>query len=317
VTTPISPSAVTQYQPEFLPAYVANGVVGLRVPRVPQVGGLAILNGLAGIDGDSGTEGFARVPYPLAGDLELNRVSLKSASERAQLREQSYDFGRGELRTVFDFDAGDVRAELEVLTFCSRTMPTLVLQEVRVSVSRACDAVVTAGVDTSGVPGTMKARSTRTRGTEQQPVDGSLRWQSHGAIGVAGVAYVTEFSAAEADYSVDESEVAPLATRYSFRGRSGRRYLLRQIAAVVSDAMHHEPDLQAIRLVFAGSERGFDRLRDENSAAWQDIWRGRIQVDAPARWQAMLDAAYFYLQTSVHASSPASTSLFGLAYWPN
>ena len=31
----------------------------------------------------------------------------------------------------------------------------------------------------------------------------------------------------------------------------------------------------------------------------------------------MLDAAYFYLQTSVHASSPASTSLFGLAYWPN
>jgi hypothetical protein len=317
VTTPISPSAVTEYQPEFLPAYVANGVVGLRVPRVPQVGGLAILNGLAGIDGDSGAEGFARVPYPLAGDLELNRVSLKSASERAELREQSYDFGRGELRTVFDVDVGDVRAELDVLTFCSRTMPTLVLQEVRVSVSRACDVVMTAGVDTSGVPGTMKARSTRTRGTEQQPVDGSLRWQSHGAVGVAGVAYVTEFSAAEADYSVDESEVAPLATRYSFRGRSGRRYVLRQIAAVVSDAMHHEPDLQAIRLVFAGSERGFDRLRDENSAAWQDIWRGRIQVDAPARWQAMLDAAYFYLQTSVHASSPASTSLFGLAYWPN
>ena len=100
-------------------------------------------------------------------------------------------------------------------------------------------------------------------------------------------------------------------------GAPGRWYRLRQIGAVVSDAMHHEPELQAVRLVFAGTERGFDRLRTEKSAAWDEIWRGRVQVDAPARWQAMLDAAYFYLQTSVHASSPASTSLFGLAYWPN
>ena len=208
------------------------------------------------------------------------------APERAQLREQSYDFGRGELRTVFDFDAGDVRAELEVLTFCSRTMPTLVLQELRVSVSRACDVVLTAGVDTTGVPGTMKARSTRTRGSERQPVDGSLRWESHGAIGLAGVAYVTELDGVEAERSVDENELAPLATRYSFRGRSGRRYRLRQIASVVPDTMHQQPDLQAVRLVYAGTERGFDRLRTENAAAWDDIWRGRIQVDAPARWQA-------------------------------
>ena len=317
MTTPISPSVVTEYRPEFLPAYVANGVIGLRVPRMPQIDGLAILNGFAGIDGDSGAEGFARVPYPLAGDLELNGVSLKSAPERAQLREQSYDFGAGELRTVFEFEAGGVGAEQEVLTFCSRTMPMLVLQEVRVSVSRACDVVLTAGVDTSGVPGTMKARSTRTRGTEKQPVDGSLRWESHGGVALAGVAYVTEFAGAEADRSVDENVVAPLATRYSFRGRSGRRYRLRQVAAIVSEPMHHEPDLQAVRLVFAGTERGFDRLRGENSAAWDEIWRGRVEVDAPSRWQAMLDAAYFYLQTSVHVSSPASTSLFGLAYWPN
>lgn len=287
------------------------------MPRVPQVDGLAILNGFAGIDGGSGAEGFARVPYPLAGDLEVDRVSLKAAPERAQLREQRYDFGRGELRTVFDFDAGDVRAELQVLTFCSRTMPMLALQEVRVSVSRACDVVLTAGVDTTGVPGSLKTRSTRTRGTEGEPVDGSLRWESHGAVAHAGVAYITELSGVEAERYVDENEVAPLATRYAFRGRSGKRYRLRQIAAVVSDAMHHEPDLQAVRLVYAGTERGFDRLRAENAAAWDDIWQGRVQIDAPARWQAMLDAAYFYLQTSVHASSPASTSLFGLAYWPN
>lgn len=314
---PISPSAVTRYRPEFLPAYVGNGVVGLRVTRIPQLNGLAILNGFAAIDADSGAEGFARAPYPLAGDLVVDRVSLRSAPERAHLREQSYDFGTGELRTIFDFDAGEVRAELEVLTFCSRTMPMLVLQEVGVSVSRACDVVLIGGVDTEGIAGTLKARSTRTRGTEQEPVDGSLRWEGHGSIGLAGVAYVTELESVEAERSVDENELAPLATRYSFRGRAGRRYRLRQTAALVPGLMHHQPDLHAVRLAYAGTERGFDRLRANNAAAWSDIWQGRVQVDGPGRWQAMLDAAYFYLQTSVHASSPASTSLFGLAYWPN
>jgi hypothetical protein len=31
----------------------------------------------------------------------------------------------------------------------------------------------------------------------------------------------------------------------------------------------------------------------------------------------MIDAAFFYLHTSAHPSSPCSTSMFGLAYWPD
>jgi hypothetical protein len=51
VSAPINPRPVNEYRPEFLPAYVANGVVGLRVPRIPQIDGL-ILNGFAGVDGE-------------------------------------------------------------------------------------------------------------------------------------------------------------------------------------------------------------------------------------------------------------------------
>ena len=35
-----------------------------------------------------------------------------------------------------------------------------------------------------------------------------------------------------------------------------------------------------------------------------------------ARWQAITDASVFYLLSSTHSASLASTSLFGLAYWP-
>jgi len=315
--TPISPSPVTAYEPEFLPAYLSNGVVGLRVPRIPQVGGLVILNGFAAIDADSGSEGFARAPYPLSGDIEINRVSMARAPERVTLREQAYDFGCGELRTVFEFDAAGVVALVEVVTFCSRTMPSLILQQVHVSVDRACDVLLSGGVDPSNVPGTLKGRQTRVRGSEENPVDGSMLWESNEALSLAGVAYVTEFDGADAERSLDQDALAPLRTSYAFRARSGRRYRLRQIASLVPDVSHHVPDMHAVRLVYAGLQRGFDRLRRENARAWEDIWCGRIVLDGPSRWQELLDAAYFYLQTSVHASSPSSTSLFGLAYWPN
>jgi len=315
--TPVSPPPVTDYRPDFLPAYVSNGLVGLRVPRIPQVGGVLILNGFASIDADSGAEGFARAPYPLAGDIKINGVSLVRAPERAILREQAYDFGCGELRTVFEFDAGGTLALVEVLTFCSRTLPTLVLQQVHVSVDRACDVVLSGGVDHANVPGTMKARDTSVRGSDEDPVDGSMLWESNGALGLAGVAYVTDFEGVEAERSVDQVPLAPLRTSYAFRARSGRRYRLRQIAGMVPDTAHHVPDMHAVRLVYAGVGRGFDRLRRENVAAWEELWRGRIVLDGPSRWQELLDAAYFYLQTSVHPSSPSSTSLFGLAYWPD
>ena len=57
---------------------------------------------------------------------------------------------------------------------------------------------------------------------EQQPVDGSLRWESHGAVGLAGVAYVTEFSGAEVERCVDENELAhsSLVTRSGALGEA-------------------------------------------------------------------------------------------------
>jgi trehalose/maltose hydrolase-like predicted phosphorylase len=294
-------------------------VLGLRVGRVPPLPGVAILNGFAGIDPDTGVEGFARVPYPLAGELEMEGRTLSETPEYAQLLEQTYDFSCGELRTRYRLDAGDVTGILEVLTLCSRTMPMVVLQEVVVQVERACDIRLEGGVDHTGVLGTFRDRRATPRGGgDDMTIDGSLLWESHGGLSRCGIAYVTELGGNDATPEKSSSDAAPLMTRYAFRARSGRRYRLRQIAALVGDATHDQPDLQAVRLAYSARERGFDRLREENRRRWEELWRGRVNlVGAPARWQAMADAAFFYLHTSVHPSSPASTSIFGLSYWPN
>ncbi len=96
----------------------------------------------------------------------------------------------------------------------------------------------------------------------------------------------------------------------------GRRYRLTRLASLVPDVLHEQPDMQAVRMVAAAGDLGFDELRRRNRDVWRELWRGRIRlVGAERKWQAMADAAYFYLNTSVHSASPASTSIYGLASW--
>ena len=80
--------------------------------------------------------------------------------------------------------------------------------------------------------------------------------------------------------------------------------------------MHGQPDYQAGRLVAYAADIGFDALRKANKECWANLWKGRIRlVGASKTWQAMADAAFFYLMSSAHSSSPSSTSIFGLATW--
>src|SRR5689334_11619884 len=150
---------------------------------------------------------------------------------------------------------------------------------------------------------------------------GALLWESAGGLGKVGLAHVSEMlggAAAEAEPKRPPLEDNRLATTYAFRARAGQRYRLRQITSVVCGTMHHQPDQHAARMAAKARFDGFDAIRAENRAIWEQIWKGRIVlVGAERRWQALADAAFFYLNSSVHASSPASTSIFGLAQWPD
>src|SRR5207247_9106151 len=105
--------------------------------------------------------------------------------------EQRYDFSCGELRSRFSFETERVRADAEHLVFCSRTQPTLVVHELRVTVNADCDLSITVSVDPLGIPGRYKKRETATPGAAEPTVDGALLWECHGALSTCGAAYVT------------------------------------------------------------------------------------------------------------------------------
>lgn len=316
----MSPEPIRDWRPEWIPAYLSNGLIGLRAGAIPLIEGLCIVNGLAAVDPVERGEGFARGPYPIGGDIELGGRRLSRAPDEARLIEQRYDFSCGELRTRFQFRGEKSTATVEVLTLCSRSLPSVVMQEVQVEVDAPARLAITAKVDPTGIQGNWRSRETSTPGSDTPTVDGSMLWETHGGLSTCGASYITTFDGGDGVERKREEhdELAPLITTYSLDARPGRRYVLRQFSSLVASQMHHEPHRQAARLVGMAVRRGFQKLREENRGAWDEIWKSRIRlVGAESRWQAAADAAYYYLHASSHSSSLFSTSMFGLAYWPN
>ncbi len=317
---PISPPAITDYLSDYLPAYLSNGLIGLRVGRVPFVDGNCVVNGLVELDPVEEGEGFAMAPYPLAGDVYVDGQRLTWHPEQVRFVEQAYDFSCGELRTVLEFRPRAVAARIEVLVFCSRSLPSLVLKEMVVEVDGECELVLTGAIDWTQIRGSLESRSTSTPGTDEPVVDGLVEWSTRGGLSSCGAAFTTSFAGGDGVQrqveDIDQS--APLSTSYRVRARPGRRYVLRQITSLLPSGLHSEPDRQAARMAFLGTTRGFDAIRRENREAWADIWRGRIRlVGADERWQGIADASFYYLHASTHRASLFSTSIFGLAAWRN
>jgi hypothetical protein len=320
MVAPLSPPPVADAGRPELPAYVSNGLIGLKVVDIPLLPGVAMVSGSAGDHPVLGIEASANPPYPLGGDIAIDRVWLAKAPHLAEFVDQAIDFETGELTSRFTFRANDVVARVTVLTLCSRADPTIALQETRVEVDAPCDLTLRAMVEAHQVAGRVSRRNINDPGLNGRRTDGSLRWAAPGDVTEVGYAMWTELAgdgAATREFR-DWGRAASLATDYSIRARTGRTYRLRQVVSVVPNELHHDPDHEAARLVARAAASGFEALRRANRDAWRELWQGRVLIDADDdRWQRLADAAFFYLNASVHPSAPASTSIFGLAQWPD
>jgi trehalose/maltose hydrolase-like predicted phosphorylase len=314
MSNPISPPAARGARGTDLPAYLSNGVIGLRVRENPLQTGMATLAGFVGEHPERGIEALALAPYPLGGDLAVDGVWIGDAPEGVDLIDQAHDFATGELTTRIGFAVGGARIEIEALTFCSRSQPTIVCQELTVRAERTCDLAWRVFPDMRGVSGRLARRRVDTPGEAEPVCDGALLWCSTGDLSKCGYAYVTT-APESAERSISERDTG-LLTEYRLRLAAGRSVRLRQMASLVQSSLHDQPDFQAVRLIARAADIGFDAIRRENRECWEDLWKGRIRlVGADPHWQALADAGFYYLNASVHASSPASTSIFGLATW--
>lgn len=298
------------------PAYVGNGVIGLRVREVPLVAGMTLVSGFAGDHPDRRIESAVACPYPLAGDVSVDGVWLSDQPWAVSRLRQIYDFGNGELTSSFIFEVLGKAVSVEVLTFASRTAPSLVLQQVTLTPRQPMTLGARAMVDTRGVRGTILDRRTETPGEEEAACDGSLLWESEGGLSRCGIALVTVLDRPGKRRARPEDRLGPLVSEYEVEAAADDPVVLRQIVALVPSVSHARPHEEAVRRVARGAKSGFATLRERNRAAWAELWKGRITVHgAEPAHQSLIDAAAFYLMTSTHGASPAATSIFGLATW--
>jgi hypothetical protein len=243
MTKPINPPPVTGAGRRELPAYVANGVVGLRVREIPLTSGMTLISGYAGQHYERQIEAAAVAPYPLAGDLAIDGVWLSDAPHAVSDLEQAYDFSTGELTTKFAFEAEGKRAEVEVVTFASRCDPTLVCQEIAVTPRLACSLGLRAIVDAAGADGKALKHSRGTPGEAEPATDGTLLWESAGALATCGVALVTELiGAGDVQPDCPPLRDHKLVSQYDVASaRASRTLRLRQIASVVPSVLHAIP----------------------------------------------------------------------------
>lgn len=192
MSRPIDPPEARGPRDGALPAYVSNGLIGLRVREVPLQAGMTLVSGVAGEHQERRVEAAAPSPYPLAGDIALNGVWLSDQPSTVSDLVQTYDFSTAELTSRFRFAAGGRVAEVTVVTFANRDAAALVQQEVRITVDAACDLALRATVETAGVRGRVVRRRTDTPGEPEPVCDGSLLWETEGGLSRCGYALVTE-----------------------------------------------------------------------------------------------------------------------------
>ena len=72
MSEPLSPDPVRSLGERELPAYVSNGLVGLRTRDVPLAAAMALVSGFAGEHPERRIEAAATAAYPPAGEVAIN-----------------------------------------------------------------------------------------------------------------------------------------------------------------------------------------------------------------------------------------------------
>jgi trehalose/maltose hydrolase-like predicted phosphorylase len=301
---------VENFSKVFDPAYLSNGLIGIRPGPNPLARAQTCVSGFVFSHSAHKVESLSPAPFPLETDIRVKEISLLKHPDLLKVQRQTLDMSCGELTTELVFAPGNgARLDIEVLQFASRSVPSLLCQEIRLTCSVDAEIELVAAIDSSTVP----ARTYETYPPERTRIDLMSGFESEGNLCKLGVALWV----LTPDTTVQKQEPSLAVTgstrTYTLKAKRGQPVRFQTIAAMVSELYHPEPPLEAIRLASWGSLLGFERLRSDNRAVWADLWKSRVKVIGDADAQRVLDAAFFYLHSSIHTSTRTGMPPFGLS----
>jgi trehalose/maltose hydrolase-like predicted phosphorylase len=222
---------------------------------------------------------------------------------------QSLDMATGELTTLLDL-APKVPAtwsvRLTVLQWMDRTIPTLAMQRIVATVAGSASPVnvtLQPNITTAGLPGTTYNDTTNPRNIFGGGVAYAIGIISNSGSKL-GISVATVCGDDGAPAPPSRPLEAPSCSSSGGGMSSNVSVTMQSHIAYVSDQYHPDPVAAAVRQAHYGLFQTFDVLRANNRAVWNDTWRSRVVALGPGvrtQDQAALDAAVFYLTSSVHS----------------
>jgi trehalose/maltose hydrolase-like predicted phosphorylase len=299
----------TDFFRRFDPAYLSNGLIGIRPGPNPLAHASTLVSGFVFEDVPYRMECMSPALDPLRTNIRVNQVSLLEHFDLLTIKRQQLDTATGELLTEMVFAPGDASLQIQVLQFAPRSIPSLLCQEIRIVPSANVDLELVAAIGTEGVPG----RAYETRAPERTDIDLAVGFESHGNLSRLGAAVSVLFPGGAARREEPLNTLEGATRSYHLAAKPGEALRVQTVAALVSQFYHSEPDLEAIRLALWGAELGFDALRRQNRTIWDDLWKSRVRISGDTSDQQVLDAAFFYLHSSLHPSTQTGLAPFGLS----
>jgi len=129
------------------PAYLSNGLIGIRPGGNPHSHAMdttyhsgnplsasqTVVSGFVRTHPGFKSESIAPAPYPLETDIVIDGISMLENQDKVIVKQQVLDMSCGELATKMEFMVrNDLRVDIWVVQFLSRTTPCLACQEIKV-----------------------------------------------------------------------------------------------------------------------------------------------------------------------------------------
>jgi len=302
----------------YAPTFTGNGYLGVRVPPAGQGysgGSVPAESTLAGFYAKAPGQVQQRANLPTWSTLTFSDDGQAFSPGTGQISgwQQQLDLHTGVISTTATWTAPDGHVtDLRYDVFTDRARPDAATVRLRLTPKWSGSAAVTDSID--GTPAALTTGIAKGfDAAEHQD------WETIHTLGtgiIAGLASTVNLSANAAnatDTQVTSNDSQTVGQQLSFAVTAGRTYTITKYVGVVTAPGAASAAASARRQSAAVAAAGFDRMLSENTAAWQALWAGRIDVADDPALATDVNASEFYLWASTRAGVNWSIPPAGLS----
>jgi trehalose/maltose hydrolase-like predicted phosphorylase len=310
--------AATSTGGSYAPTFTGNGYIGLRVPPTGQgyAGGSVPTDfTLAGFYAQAPGQVQQRANLPAWSGLAFADGGQDFSLTAGQVSgwRQQIDLHDGVITTTATWTAPDGHVTgLRYDVYTDRARPHAAVIRLELTPRWSGTATVTDTID--GTPATLTTGIAKGRDTAAQQDWVTIRTEGTGIIaGLASEVRLGSGVGQSTDTPVAENDSQSVGQQLAFGVTAGHSYTVTKYVGIDTAGTASGAAAAARQQAASAAAAGFDGTLAENTAAWQALWAGRVDVLGNPTLATEVNASEFYLWSSTRDGSSWSIPPAGLS----